>query len=219
MSAVNLEKARQNMVEQQVRPWDVLDPKVLEVIETLPRETFTPSAYKDLAYADTEIPLGNGQCMMHPVLEGRMLQSLDIQPGDRVLEIGTGSGYITACLAKLAAHVDSIEIDAALSQAADSKLKQLGISNVSLSVADATEFTPTQQYDAIAITGAMAELSDTLKQALNVGGRLFVITGEDPVMQARLITRIAEDTWAEQIMFETSLKCLVHAEKKPQFSF
>ena len=220
MSSSNLELARHNMVEQQVRPWDVLDPKILEILENTPRDAYAPPAYQALAYADTAIPLGNGQSMMHPVLEGRMMQSLDIQPTDKVLEIGTGSGYVTACLAKLAAHVDSIDIDQALSATAAEKLKQQNIYNVTLSVADAvTEFDQSKKYDAICVTGSLATMLDQYKNALTIGGRLFVIIGEDPAMQAHLFTRIDENAWSDQIMFETSVKALLHAEKEKQFVF
>ena len=139
MSAVNLEQAHKNMIQQQVRPWDVLDPKVLNALKTIAREDFVPEAYKNLAYADTAIPLGDGEEMMHPVLEGRMLQALDIQPGDEILEIGTGSGFISACLASLGAHVDSIEINEAISKQAAENLVSQGVFNISLSVMDAMQ--------------------------------------------------------------------------------
>ena len=220
MATANLDQARQNMVEHQVRPWDVLDDKILHTIDTIRREAFVPDAYKGLAYADTEIPLGDNECMMHPVLEGRMLQALEIQPMDVVLEIGTGSGFITACLAHLASHVDTVEIHESLSRSAAERLKQMNILNVNYIVADAvTGFTPSKAYDVIAITGSMAEVPETYKQALAIGGRMFVITGQAPVMEARLITRTGENTWAEQMMFETSLKSLIHAEAKKQFQF
>ena len=220
MTYSNLDQARHNMVEQQVRPWDVLDPKVLEILDHIPRDAFTPEAYRALAYADTEIPLGNGHTMMHPVVEGRMLQSLDLQATDTVLEIGTGSGYITACLAKLCAHVDSIEIDQAISDAAAARLKQQNIYNVSLSVGDAVkDFDPSKKYDAICITGSLVKMQDSYKNALNVGGRLFVIIGEDPIMQAHLFTRTDENAWSDQILFETSVKALRGGEKQKQFVF
>jgi protein-L-isoaspartate(D-aspartate) O-methyltransferase len=220
MSMVNLEQARQNMVEHQVRPWDVLDPKILQTFDELPRDAFVPDTYKGLAYADTAIPLGNNQYMMHPVVEGRMLQALEIQPDDRILEIGTGSGYITACLAKLGSHVDSIEIETSLSQSAAGKLAKQNIDNVTLIVGDAmTDISDSQQYDVICVTGSMATVSDQLKQQLKLGGRMFVITGEAPVMYAHLITRTDETSWSDQCMFETSLKALIHAEKAAQFDF
>ena len=220
MSLVNLEKARHNMVEQQVRPWDVLDPRVLDTLENTPRDAFTPDTYKGLAYADTEIPLGHDESMMHPILEGRMLQALDIQETDQILEIGTGSGYITACLAKLGAHVDSIEIDDFFSHAAADKLARQNITNATLTTGDAVaNFDDTKKYDVICVCGSMTELPESYKKALNPGGRIFVITGEAPVMHAHLITRTGEDSWADQQLFETSLKPLTHAEKSEEFSF
>lgn len=220
MSAVNIEKARHNMIEQQVRPWDVLDTRTLNLMDSFPRDAFVPEAYKNLAYADTAIPLGHGEEMMHPIVEGRMLQALNIQPTDNVLEVGTGSGYITACLAQLSAHVNSVEIHEDLSQLAAERLVEQGIFNVSLYVDDATDTSKlTTQYAVIAITGSMSEIPEAYKQALTVGGRMFVITGEAPVMVAYLITRTSEDSWAEQYLFETSLKPLVHSEKAKTFEF
>lgn len=220
MSAVNIEQARHNMIEQQVRPWDVLDTRTLNLMDALPRDAFVPEAYKNLAYADTAIPLGHGEDMMHPNVEARMLQALNVQPTDNVLEVGTGSGYITACLAQLSAHVNSVEIHEDLSQQAAERLVEQGILNVSLYVGDATDTSKlTTQYAVIAITGSLPEVPDDYKQALSVGGRMFVITGEDPVMVARLITRTSEDSWAEQYLFETSLKPLVHSEKAKIFEF
>lgn len=220
MGNVDTNLARHNMIEQQVRPWEVLDPRILKTLEQIPREKFVPSQYKNLAYADTEIPLGNGFGMMHPVVEGRLLQTLDIQPQDDILEIGTGSGFITACLAHLGHHVTSIEIEESLSQAAAERLVDMGILNVSLYVDDASHTDNiNQQYDVIAITGAMYELPQAYKQALKPGGRLFVISGEAPTMEARLIIRTGEDSWSDQMLFETELKPLLHAEKRKQFIF
>lgn len=220
MSAVNLDQARFNMVEQQVRPWEVLDPKILNTLEQIPREAFVPEAYKNLAYADTAIPLGHDEVMMHPVVEGRMLQALDIQPTDEILEIGTGSGYITACLAHLGSSVDSVDIHEDLSQKAATCFVEQGIFNVNLSTGDASQDSEFRKsYDVIAITGAMPQIPESYKQALNIGGRMFVITGADPVMEARLITRTGENAWAEQMLFETSLKPLVNMETGTAFIF
>ena len=220
MTQFNYETARHNMVEQQVRPWDVLDQKVLETLDAVPRDRFVDEAYRHLAYADTEIPLNETAAMMAPVVEGRMLQALDLKPEDRVLEIGTGSGYITACMAHLVSHVDSIEINPVLSQKAASRLLDFGVRNVTLHVADALADAPrAQTYDVIAVTGAVSEIPDTFKQALKPDGRLFVIRGEAPVMQAVLMTRAGDSTWNEQILFETCLKPLINAETKPHFVF
>ncbi|MDH5484594.1 MAG: protein-L-isoaspartate O-methyltransferase [Gammaproteobacteria bacterium] len=220
MSTVNLHEARHNMVEQQVRPWDVLDPRILQLLEAIHREDFVPETYKNLAYADTAIPLGDGEVMMHPVVEGRMLQALDIRPEDEILEIGTGSGFITACLASLGAHVDSIEINQAIATRAAESLVSQGVFNISLSVADATEPAElNKKYDVIAITGSMADIPQAYKQALKPDGRLFVITGTDPVMVAYLVTRTDDNAWASQYLFETSIKALCHAETPATFNF
>lgn len=220
MSNVNLEQAKFNMIEQQIRPWDVLNPVILDTLKDVSREDFVVASHKNLAYADISIPLGNDQFMMHPVVEGRLLQSLEIKPTDKVLEIGTGSGYITACLAKLSSHVDSIEIDPSISKTAADRLARKNINNVTLSVADGACATPvSQSYDAIAITGSMNDCPQTFKEALTLGGRLFIISGEEPAMIARLITRTNENAWSDEVLFETSVKRLLHAEAAKKFIF
>lgn len=220
MNINNLHQAHHNMVEQQVRPWDVLDDRVLRTLTQVSRAEYVPAIYKALAYADTAIPLAHGEVMMHPVVEGRMLQSLNIQPLDDVLEIGTGSGYITACLAHLAAHVDSMDIHADFTQAAATKLKAHGFNNVTLTTGDAIAGPAAgKDWDVIVFTGAVSIIPQAYKQALRMHGRLFVISGDDPVMQARLITRTGENAWADHVLFETSLQTLQHAEKKKQFVF
>jgi len=220
MSTVNLQQAKFNMIEQQVRPWDVLNPEILKTLDQVSREDFVPDQYKNLAYADTSIPLGNGQFMMHPVVEGRMLQNLEIKADDKILEVGTGSGYLTACLAQLGSHIDSIEIDEGISKTAAGRLARKNITNVSLTIGDANSETPAKKsYDVIAITGSMNECPQVYKDALKTGGRLFIITGDDPVMEASLITRIDDKSWAENILFETSVKPLLHAETEKEFVF
>lgn len=220
MNANNLHRAHHNMVEQQVRPWDVLDDRVLQTLARVSRADYVPAVYKALAYADTAIPLAHGEVMMHPVVEGRMLQALNIQPMDDVLEIGTGTGYITACLAHLAAHVDSMDIHSDFTHLAAGKLKAHAIYNVSVITGDATTGPAAgKSWDVIVVTGAVSEVPEAYKKALRMNGRLFVITGEDPVMQARLITRTGEQAWADQVLFETSLLPLQHAGKKKQFVF
>jgi len=217
-------QARFNMVEQQVRPWDVLDPRVLNVIGNIPRELFTPEACRNLAYADARIPLGRFEdheaSMMNPVVEGRLLQSLAISEEDTVLEIGTGSGYLTACLATLARHVDSVDIDPAMTAMAEKHLAALEIDNVTLSTGDASHsWDQKQVYDAIAITGSMQEIPDFYMKALKEGGRLFVITGDAPVMHAHLVTRTGRNEWSDEVLFETCIEPLVHAEKPATFIF
>ena len=216
----HLEQCRHNMVEQQVRPWDVLDDRVLKTLVQVPRDQYVPEKYSGLAYADTAIPLNDTQCMMHPIIEGRLLQLLDIQPDDSVLEIGTGSGYLTACLAQLAKQVESIEIDKTLAQKAAQTLLEQGVFNVSLSCANGLELPDTRKkYDVIVLTGAVSEIPMTFKQALSENGRLFAVSGSAPAMQAHLITRISDNDWSDEIIFETVLPTLTDGEKKPDFVF
>ena len=216
----HLEQCRYNMVEQQVRPWDVLDDKVLNTLEQIARDQYVPSQYIALAYADTAIPLNDTQFMMHPIIEGRLLQLLDIQPEDNILEIGTGSGYLTACLAHLGCHVDSVEIDEQLAKKSAQTLLEQGIFNISLSCANGLELPDAkQQYDVIVISGSVAKIPGEFKKALTINGRLFVVEGEEPVMHAHLITRKSETEWIDESIFETVLKPLVNGEAEPEFQF
>ena len=225
MNSMDFEQARFNMVEQQVRPWDVLDPRVLDVISAVPREAFVPDDQKNLAYADTRILLGSYEghpCrMLNPNIEGRLLQALEIEPDETVLEIGSGSGYLTACLARLGHHVDSVDIDPAMTAMAAKNLAAQNIANFTLSTGDAAEGWSEQKpyYDVIAITGSMPAVPKFYKNMLKTGGRLFVICGEAPVMKAMLVTRIGKDEWHEEELFETSVDPLIHAEPKQQFVF
>jgi len=220
MSAANLDQAHYNMIEQQVRPWDVLDDKILQTLKQVNRDAFVPEAYKKLAYADTAIPLANGQFMLHPILVGRILQVLAIQPMDTILEIGTGSCYLTACLAHLGYTVTSIEIDESLSQSAAHGLERNNQLNVNLISGDALQvLDKSKQYDVIVITASVKEIPELFKQALAIDGRMFVVTGEEPAMSARLVTRIAGDQWSERILFETSIQPLINAEPEQSFVF
>jgi len=219
MSAVDFEQARFNMIEQQIRPWEVLDQRVLDVIASTPREDFVPPQYRNLAFADVCIPLGHGQVMMCPNLEGRLLQALALQPSDSVLEVGTGSGYLTACLAKLAARVVSVDIVPEFIQTAQQKLKLHGINNVTLHSGDAAPGWGNQRYDAIAITGSLPVLPDSWRQHMNIGGRLFVIVGEPPIMEALLITRLGEREWTEESLFDTEIPALLNVSKPAVFEF
>ncbi|WP_018873599.1 protein-L-isoaspartate O-methyltransferase [Thioalkalivibrio sp. ALJ16] len=214
-------KARINMVEQQVRPWDVLDTRVLDVMETLPRERFMPEPYQALAYADSEIPLGHGENTLAPVVVGRLLQAVSPQPTETVLEIGTGSGYVTACLAHLCARVDSIERIDELRLTARNCLTDLGIDNAQLRTDTVTPdwAPPRPRYDAIVVTGGMTEYDDFLEAYLTLGGRLFVITGDGPIMEAQLMTRTTEDNVHREGLFETRVKPLVGFEPRPAFEF
>lgn len=211
--------ARQQMVEQQVRAWDVLDPDVLQVLKDIPREQFVPIGYESLAFADIEIPIGHGQSMMTPTIEGRLLQALKPAAGDQVLEVGTGSGFLTACLARLAAHVTSIDIYADLLDTAQANVEDSGLGNVTLLQMDATESLPEGSFDVIAVTGSIEILDPRFIEALAPGGRLFVVVGAGPAMEARLVTRIGDDDWHSDSLFETTLAPLVNGVQPPQFSF
>ncbi|APP82495.1 MULTISPECIES: protein-L-isoaspartate O-methyltransferase family protein [Xanthomonas] len=216
---IDFSQAREKMVEQQIRPWDVLDLRVLDVLARLPREAFVPEAYKTLAYVDVEIPLSAGHKMMKPVVEGRMLQALDLQPGEDVLEIGTGSGFSTACLAALAREVVSLEIDPALATAARANLDSTGLgSNVRIETADAFGWQSERRFDAICITGAVDTLPTQWLQWLRPNGRLFVVRGHEPVMEAVLVRGDVNAPRIESL-FETDLAYLQGAAPTPRFQF
>ncbi len=218
MVDMNLEQARHNMIVQQIRPWDVMDDQVLDLVMRTPREDFVPSQYRNLAFTDMEIPLGHGQTMMPPRLEARMLQALAVEPDESVLEIGTGSGYVTALLAQLARHVYSVEIVPQLKQAAARVLAARGLSNITLDEGDAAAGWPRHgSYDVIAVTGSVPMLTADLQQGLNVGGRLFVVVGEAPAMEALLITRLGENEWSRESLFETVLPPLQNAPQARHF--
>jgi protein-L-isoaspartate(D-aspartate) O-methyltransferase len=212
--------ARYQMVSQQVRAWDVLDLRVLNLLEALPREQFVPAAYRKLAFADTQIPLAHGQVMMAPKMEGRLLQALDPQAEESALEIGTGSGFVTACLAKLAGEVLSLDIFMEFTASAGRTLANLGIHNVQLETRDAAGLDGlTQRFDVIAVTGSLPVYDQRYAERLNVGGRLFVIVGQTPVMEALLVTRVGEEAWSRESLFETVLPPLVNAVAPDGFQF
>jgi protein-L-isoaspartate(D-aspartate) O-methyltransferase len=219
MTAFNFELARRNMIEQQIRPWDVLDQQALDVLASIPREDFMPDGYRNLAFSDIAIPLGHGEFMLKPAIEGRILQALALQPTDRVLEVGTGSGYLTATLARLAASVTSIDILPEFIEAARHKLKAHGLSNVILHTGDASHGWCDQRYDAIAVTGSVATITETWQQNLRVGGRLFIVTGQSPVMEAFLITQVGEREWIRESLFDTELPPLRNAVPVKTFEF
>jgi protein-L-isoaspartate(D-aspartate) O-methyltransferase len=219
MNPAEIEQARFNMIEQQVRPWDVLDPQVLQTMQQVPREAFVPENYQSLAFADTNIPIGHEQVMMNPNVEGRLLQALAIQPDDSVLEVGTGSGYLTACLARLGRHVTSIDIFPDLVETAAAKLAAHDIGNITLDSGDALkDLDPGLRYDVIAVTGSLPVLAQEFHHNLEDGGRLFIITGQLPIMEARLITRINENNWSSECLFETCLPPLLNAATPAEFS-
>jgi protein-L-isoaspartate(D-aspartate) O-methyltransferase len=218
--SMNFEDARHNMVEQQVRPWEVLDSGVLKLMETLHREDFVPVRHRKLAFADLSIPLDHGQIMMKPVVEGRMLQALALQPDETVLEIGTGSGWITACLAHLAKRVVTVELFEDLSATAARNLKSKNISNVELEVGDVMQgWQPEQAHDVVVVTGSVEEIPEAFRGWVNPGGRMFVVRGHSPAMEATLCARLGVSEWQEESLFETDLPRLVHAEPKPEFHF
>ena len=216
---MDTEFARQQMVGQQVRAWDVLHPDILDVLKRIPREQFVPTGYEALAFADTEIPIGCGQTMMTPTLEGRVLQALGPVPADRILEIGTGTGFLAACLARLSNSVTSIDIHEEFVNTAKANLEDSGINNVNLLTMDATQDLPDGKFDAIAITGSIQNFDPRFVMALNPGGRLFVVVGDGPAMDARVIRRTGDSDWRTESLFETELTPLVNGSKPLQFSF
>ncbi len=207
------------MVEQQIRTAEVTDAGVLALYDSIPRDFFAPAAYRQLAYADSEIPLGHGEHMMVPIVESRMIQALDVDPRHEVLVVGTGSGFVTACLARLASHVTSIDIHRDFVDAASGKLKDLGIDNVSLAVMDACHELPPGPFDAIAVTGSLPTLDARYIAALKPGGRLFLVTGDAPIMDAQLFVRDGDETWHATSLFETMLTRLVNADSPTRFRF
>ena len=206
--------ARELMVEQQIRPWDVLDIRVLDVLATLPREAFVAETHQKLAYTDVELPLGFGHKMMKPVIEGRTLQALDLQPGDEVLEIGTGSGYLSACIGALAREVLSLEIEPELASSARAKLDaaKLG-NNVRIETADALSWTTERRFDVVVVTAAVDTIPSHFVSLLRPGGRLFVIRGTSPVMEAVLV----KADGSIESLFETDIEYLRGAAPAPQF--
>ncbi|MDH3585520.1 MAG: protein-L-isoaspartate O-methyltransferase [Gammaproteobacteria bacterium] len=216
---MNIDFARQQMIAQQVRAWTVLNPAVLEVLSAVPREEFVPGPYESLAFADTEIPLGHGEFMMTPTVEGRVLQALELDRNAHVLEIGTGSGFLTACLAKLSGTLTSVDIHEDFVRSAARKLANIGMENVEFRTMDATRELTDDRYDAIAVTGSIETFDPRFADALRPGGRLFVVVGSPPVMEARLVRRTGDSEWRSENLFETTLGPLVHGTLPPQFVF
>jgi protein-L-isoaspartate(D-aspartate) O-methyltransferase len=217
---MNFEQARFNMIEQQIRPWDVLDPQVLDLLFVVKREDFTPTAYRNLAFADIEIPLGSGQIMLAPKIEAKLLQELSLKKTDKVLEIGTGSGYMAALLAARAEHVVTVECRSDLAEMAKANLERAGVTNVTVETADGAKgWAPRGPYDAIVVSGSMPYVPDELLKQLRVGGRLAVIVGEAPVMEAQLITCTADGVYNTVNLFETVVPALDGVPAKSSFAF
>jgi protein-L-isoaspartate(D-aspartate) O-methyltransferase len=218
--AMNFDQARQNMVENQVRPWEVLDARVLDVLGRVRREEFVAPEHRQLAFADLCLPLGHGEVMMKPVLEGRVLQALALKPEDQVLEIGTGSGFLTACLASLAAQVTSVDMHADFTAAAGQRLKAAGIANAQLVTGEAiTGWQPQGSFDAVVVTGAVYSVPERFLGWLKPGGRLLVVRGESPVQQVMLLTHEGNGRYREEILLETDLPYLANAEPPRRFVF
>lgn len=217
---MNFEKARFNMVEQQIRPWDVLDQDVLDLLMTVRREEFVPAAYKNLAFADVEIPIGEGASMFKPIIEGKILQALRLKRSDNVLEIGAGSGYFAALLASRTEWVRSIEIEPALARLASDNLKHYGIENVIVEEGDGAAGWPHRgPYDLIVFSGGLPVLPPALLAQLKPGGRLFAFVGEAPVMKARLVTCVAEGRFQTEDVFESLVTTLKNAPRDDAFRF
>jgi protein-L-isoaspartate(D-aspartate) O-methyltransferase len=211
--------AAEQMIEQQVRAWEVLDARVLDVMRQVPRELFVPPAQRYRAYADVEVPLARGQHMLRPSVAGRVLQGLLPQAHERALEIGTGTGFVTACLRKLSAAVRSLEIYPELADAARRNLVALGLSDIEVIDGDALLVDDGARYDVIAVTGSLPLYDARFERMLNLGGRLFVVIGESPVMDARLIRRTGDNAWSTESLFETVIDPLVNAPRPAEFSF
>lgn len=226
MAAANVtmdfEQARFNMIEQQIRPWEVLDPEVLALLSVVRREDFVPRAHRALAFADLELPLGDkpGQTMLAPKVEARLLQELAVRPTDRVLEVGSGSGYMAALLAARAEYVYTVEIDPALADTARCNLRNAGVGNVTVELGDAARgWAAHAPYDVIVLSGSTPVLPEAFLQQLKVGGRLVAFVGEEPVMEARLITRTAENAYSTINLFETVVAPLAGAQQRDAFEF
>lgn len=218
--SMDIEQARFNMIEQQIRPWEVLDPEVLALLSVVKRESFVPAAYAQLAFADIELPIGNGQTMLEPKIEARLLQELALKNTDTVLEVGSGSGYMAALLAARAEYVYSVEIDPVLAESAKRNLQDAGVVNVSVQLGDAScGWAEQAPYDAIVVSGSLPSLPFALLKQLKPGGRLVAFVGEAPVMHAQLVTRTGEEAFNTINLFETVVAPLRHAARSDAFVF
>jgi len=211
--------ARQQMVDQQIRTWEVLDPRVLDVFSMVPREAFVPPEYRELAFADAPIPIGLGQSMLAPKIQGRILQALSVGPADSVLEVGSGTGYLSACLSLLGATTRSLEIHPELTGLARSNLRAVPEARVDFETRDAFAAAPLGEFDAIAVTGSLPVYDSRFERSLRVGGRLFAIVGEAPVMDAILVRRVDNAEWIRESLFETVVESLINATAAQRFVF
>ena len=215
----NTQAALEQMISQQVRTWDVLDARTLQAMHSVAREHFVPTAWRSLSYADCALPLACGKHMLTPMLVGRMVQSLGVRQGEQVLEIGTGSGYLSACLAAIGGRVQSLEVHAELATAARANLRAAGVDSVEITTADGAALVSETAYDAIVLTASLPIYQPRFERALKYGGRLFVVVGSAPVMQARLVRRLGSSEFSTEVLFETSLAALEHAPTPPIFKF
>jgi protein-L-isoaspartate(D-aspartate) O-methyltransferase len=217
---MNIEKARYNMIEQQIRPWNVLDEGVLHLLSVVKREDFVPSAYKGLAFADIEIPLAGGQCMLFPKVEARLVQDLTLKATDKVLEVGTGTGFMSAMLSRQAQRVISYEITPELAALARANLQKQGISNVEVRQGDGSQGSPSDgPFDAILLSGSVAQVPQNLLAQLKVGGRLVAIVGDEPVMMATIVTRTSTDSYTTTSAWETIVQRLQNFAEPTRFEF
>jgi protein-L-isoaspartate(D-aspartate) O-methyltransferase len=211
--------ARQQMVDQQIRTWEVLDPRVLDVFAMVAREAFVPAEYRELAFADTAIPIGLGQSMLAPKIQGRILQALSVSAADTVLEIGSGTGYLSACLSLLGSATRSIDIHPQFTAAAQANLRAVPQAKVEFETRDAFASAPLGEYDAIAVTGSLPVYDARFERSLRLGGRLFAIVGEAPVMDAVLVRRVDSTEWIRESLFETVVEPLINATAAQRFVF
>jgi protein-L-isoaspartate(D-aspartate) O-methyltransferase len=216
---MNTEALRNQMVEQQVRTWEVFDDRVLDAMREVRRDAFVPDVFRSVAFSDAAIPLPHGQQILPPKVHGRILQSIALNPGDVALEVGTGSGYLTACMSKLCSRVRSLEIHADLAELARGNMFAAAANNVAIEVMDAMNLDEIAQYDAIAVTGSLSIYDERFQRALKIGGRMFVVVGALPVMEAWKVTRLGEREWQRESMFETVIDPLVNAARVSPFVF
>ncbi len=214
-----IEPAREQMIEQQVRAWEVLDERVLAVMRLVPREQFVPAAERFLAFADVDVPLPHGQHMLRPSVAGRLLQALDLTGAERVLQVGAGSGFLTACLAAASAHVLALEIFPDLADWTRTNLAALSVKNAEVLTCDALKFDTAPLYHTIALTGSLPVYDERFQRQLEIGGRLFVCVGGQPIMDARIVRRITADSWVSESLFETVVDPLINAPRPEEFAF